>query len=83
MKTFPERLAEIFVDLTAEDFRSFWSYVDMKSRSHSRDLESQWREYGTEMSRRECLVVSKLRSALVSGCRGSRRSGSAGATELR
>ena len=83
MKTFPERLAEIFVDLSAEDFRRFWSYVDMKSQSNPRDIEDQWREYGKEMSRRDCLVVSKMRSALISGCREARRTEPAQARKLR
>ena len=63
----PMKLAHQFMGLNPDDFRMFWSIIELEWNQDDGDIEAQWFYCGQHMSPRNVVVISAMHSAIASG----------------
>lgn len=62
----PDKLAEDFLRLNADEFRRFWAMVQFEWNMEDSDIEAMWFEFGKTI-RGNDTVIGALASAVYSG----------------
>lgn len=73
IKPDPIKLAHDFMNLSFEDFRTFWSVVCLEWNQDDGDLEAQWFYSGKMMRPGEPTVIGAMHSAVLSGQKSGAR----------